>query len=469
MSGVGTMSTAMRTVDVSAIIDNRRLSAFNYRLIVLSWLITVFDGFDMMMVSFTAPYIRDEFGLSTTMLGYVFSAGLVGMMLGGVLFAFLADRIGRRPSVLLAAASFGVLTTCTGFAGSYHALLVLRFCDGLAIGGMLPLAWALNIEFVPVKARSTIVTIIMMGYSFGTAMAGPMTNLIAPHHGWQGVYWAGGAGTLLCTVCLGLWLPESIRFLVAKGLKPDLMVATLKRMDGASDVTTSDHFILSDEPKTTGQFSITDLFVGKLALITPLLWVAYTASSLAIYFSSSWGPIVLESLDFPRRTAALTASLAGLLGAAAGLALMRFTDRLGPRALAFYPVFAVPLLLLLGFGVFPIGLFLAGNVLGSLLVSGSHFGLHSIAGIFYPSAIRASGGGWATSVAKIGGILGPIVGAAVLSSGIPIIRVYALLAVCPFVVFACVLGIHAAVRGRSRPSAVTGAGSIIRGPAFPRE
>ncbi len=170
----------MRTVDVSAIINNRRLTGFNYGLIVLSWLITVFDGFDMMMVSFTAPYMRDEFGLSKTMLGYVFSAGLFGMMLGGFFFSFIADRIGRRPTIVFAAFTFGILTAATAFAGSYRALLVLRFVDGFAIGGMLPLAWALNIEFVPVRMRSTIVTIIMMGYSFGTAVAGPMRWLRRP-------------------------------------------------------------------------------------------------------------------------------------------------------------------------------------------------------------------------------------------------------------------------------------------------
>jgi hypothetical protein len=77
------MATAVRTVDVSAIINGRRLTGFNYQLVVLSWLITVFDGFDMMMVGFTAPFMRDEFGLSKMMLGRVFSAGLLGMMLGG--------------------------------------------------------------------------------------------------------------------------------------------------------------------------------------------------------------------------------------------------------------------------------------------------------------------------------------------------------------------------------------------------
>ena len=459
------MSTAVRTVDVSAIISNRRLSGFNYGLIIVSWLITVFDGFDMMMVSFTAPFMRDEFGLSKTMLGYVFSAGLFGMMLGGFFFSFLADRIGRRPTIVLAAFTFGILTTATAFAASYHALLVLRFVDGFAIGGMLPLAWALNIEFVPTRMRSTIVTIIMMGYSFGTAVAGPMTNWIAPHYGWQGVYLAGGVGTLICAAALWIRLPESIRFLVTKGLKPALVAKTLQRMDPGSEVSAADRFILSDEPKAQGEFRVSDLFVGNLALITPLLWLGYTASSLAIYFSASWGPIVLESLQFPRSTSALVASLGGAMGAVAGLLLMRFTDRFGSRAVAFYPAIAIPVLLLQGFGLVPIGFFLAANVAGMLLISGGHFGILSIAGIFYPSAIRASGGRWATSVAKVGGILGPIVGAVVLSSGLPVIRSYALLAVCPAILFTCAFGIHFAVRGRERSDEVDAGSPIVNDPA----
>ncbi len=193
---------------------------------------------------------------------------------------------------------------------------------------MLPLAWALNIEFVPARMRSTIVTIIMMGYSFGTAVAAPMTNWIAPHYGWQGVYLTGGIGTLLCAAALWLKLPESVRFLVTKGLKPELVARTLRQMDPAGEFTSADRFILSDEVKVERQFHVSDLFRGNLRLITPLLWLGYTASSLAIYLVASWGPIVLEDLRFPRPTSALVTSLGGLLGAVAGLALMRFTGPL---------------------------------------------------------------------------------------------------------------------------------------------
>jgi AAHS family 4-hydroxybenzoate transporter-like MFS transporter len=443
------MASQPKSVDVSALINGRRLSGFNYRLIVLSWLITVFDGFDMIMIGFTAPYMRDELGLTKPMLGNVFSAGLVGMMIGGFLLSYIGDRVGRRPTVVASALAFGILTAAVALAGSYHALLALRFLDGLALGGMLPLAWALNIEFVPSRMRSTVVTVIMMGFSLGSATAGPMTNWIAPHYGWQGVYLAGGIGSLVCAVALWIWLPESIRFLVLKGDRPQLVRRTLQRMDPMIDVSAADQFLLSDEERPDRNFRVSQLFRGDLRLITPMLWVGYFASSLAIYFAVSWGPIVVEELNFPRHTAALVASIGSLLGALAGLLLMRFTDRRGPGSVAVYPFICVPVLLALGFGLVPRDGFLAAVILATLLISGGHFGVLSIAGIFYPSSIRASGAGWATSMAKFGAILGPIAGAAVLSSGLPIVRSYALLAVCPAVLCLSGLGIASVVRGRA--------------------
>ena len=110
------MASTPRSIDIAAFIDGRRLGAFNYRLILLSWLITLFDGFDMMMISFTAPYMRDALGLDKPMLGNVFSAGLFGMMLGGFAFAYIGDRIGRRLAIVVAAFAFGVLTMATALA-----------------------------------------------------------------------------------------------------------------------------------------------------------------------------------------------------------------------------------------------------------------------------------------------------------------------------------------------------------------
>jgi AAHS family 4-hydroxybenzoate transporter-like MFS transporter len=447
------MASAPRIIDIAALIDGRKLGPFNYKLIALSWLITVFDGFDMMMISFTAPYMRDELRFDKLMLGNVFSAGLFGMMLGGFAFAYLGDRIGRRQTIISAAFAFGILTTATAFARSYEALLVLRFLDGFAIGGMLPLAWALNIEYVPGKFRSTVVTVIMMGYSLGTAVAGPATVWLAPQFGWEGVFVFGGLGTLICAALLWRGLPESVRFLASKGQRPDVIAATLNKLDPLLGARVDDEFVLSDEHRDASNFTVRKLFEGDLKWLTPLLWLAYIASTLAIYFKANWGPIVYEDLHFTRDTAAYVSSFSGMMGAVFGLLLMRFTDRYGPFAVAVYPLCAFPVLLAIGLLPMSSDMFLVLSVVSTSFVGGAHFGILSIAGVFYLSSIRANGAGWATSVAKVGGIAGPILGGIVLSSGLPIVRSFAILAICPAVLATCAIGIGLIVRRRSRAPA----------------
>ncbi len=439
-----------RRIDIAAFIDDRKLGRFGYGLIALSWLITVFDGFDMMLISFTAPYMRDELGLDKIMLGNVFSAGLFGMMVGGFAFAYAGDLIGRRRAIITAAFAFGILTIATAFARSYEALLVLRFLDGFAIGGMLPIAWALNIEFVPKRMRSTVVTVIMMGYSLGSALAGPLTVFIAPQWGWEGVFVFGGVGTLVCAALLWRWLPESLRFLASKGRSPELIAATLNRIDPGLGAQPTDQFVLGDERRDESNFTVGKLFEGDLRWLTPLLWLGYTVSTLAVYFKANWGPIVYEDLHFSRDTAAYVSSFSGMAGALLGLLLMRFTDRHGPFAVAVYPLIGTPVLFAIGVLPMDRELFLILSIASTSFVSGAHFGILSIASVYYPSAIRSNGGGWATSVAKIGGIAGPIIGAYVLSSGLPIVRSFAILAICPFVLMLCALGMGFIVRRRTR-------------------
>jgi len=446
------MASAPRSIDIATFINGRKLGPFNYKLIILSWLITVFDGFDMMLISFTAPWMRDDLGLTTHMLGNVFSAGLLGMMVGGFAFSYIGDRIGRRQTIIWAAFAFGILTAATAFAQTYEQLLILRFLDGFAIGGMLPLAWALNIEYVPGKYRSTVVTVIMVGYSLGSSLAGPVTVWLAPDYGWEGVFVFGGLGTIICAFALLFWLPESVRFLASKNLKPDLIAHTLNKVDPSLGATAQDRFLLSDEKQDTSNFTVGKLFTGDLKWLTPLLWMGYIASTLAVYFKANWGPIVYEDLNFSRETAAYVSSIGGMAGAGLGLLLMRFTDGRGPYAVAVYPALAFPMLLLVGLVPMDPAVFLVVSVAATSFVGGAHFGILSIAGVFYPSSIRANGAGWATSIAKVGGIAGPIIGAFVLASGLPIVRSFAILAICPAVLALCAFGIGAVVKRRKAPA-----------------
>jgi AAHS family 4-hydroxybenzoate transporter-like MFS transporter len=373
--------------------------------------------------------------LNRLLLGNAFSSGQVGMVLGGFVFGYLGDRIGRRPAIMLATASFGVLTLGLALAGSYTALLALRVLQGLAIGGLLPLAWALNIEYVPRAYRSTVVTLTMLGYGFGSSFAGVMTVWLTPRYGWQGLFVFGGCAALVATGLLAVLLPESIRYLANKNKRPDRIAAYARRLAPGRAISASDQFVVSGDmaPPRKG-FAVSMLFRGELRWITPLIWCAYTVSSVAVFFVATWGPSILQMIGFGRSSAALASSVNILGGALGGLLLMRFIDRRGAVSIAAFPALAVPLLLVLGLSGIGRMSFLVLLFFSTLFLIGAHLGIQSICGIFYPSAYRANGTGWAASIGKIGSIVGPLLGAIVLSSRLPVKMTFALLAICPLIV-----------------------------------
>ncbi len=341
------MSAATR-VDIAAIIEGQRLSPFLLRLVLVSWIVTFFDGFDMNVIAFAAPALKAEFHLDRLMLGNIFSIGLLGTMIGGFALGWLGDRIGRRPTLILATASFGVITLAFALARGYGALLALRLLDGIAIGGLLPVCWALNIEYAPKRYRATIVTVIMVGYSLGISLAGPVAIWLMPAFGWQSLFVFGGSLSLLAALILVPTLPESIRYLALEGARPERIARLLRRLAPDRAVPEGAVFVVADEAGVSRTFRPALLFKDELRWITPLLWLAYIFSSMAVFFLATWTPLVFEALGFSRAEAAAAGSINALAGALGGLALMRFTDRRGAIAITAMPLAAVPVLLIAG-------------------------------------------------------------------------------------------------------------------------
>jgi len=425
-------------VDVSEIIERQKLSGFLIGLVAVSWIITFFDGLDANLISFAAPYFRSDYSLSTVQTGNIFAMHQLGTLLGGFLFAYIGDKIGRRPAVILATALFGVFTMAFYFASSYWSLFILRLVDGFPLGGMLPLAWALNIEYAPKRYRATIVTVIMMGYSLGTALGGPIANRVIPEFGWKSLFIFGGAAAIVSAVVLLMMLPESVRFLTSKGAPAASIAKVLRRVAPAAALPVGATFIVSDEAGHAKDFRPSLLFKGSLRTITPLIWIAYIASSFAVFFLVNWTPLIFEALNFTRAESANAAALNSIAGAVGGLLLMRFTDRYGAIAITVMPAITFALLLVAGLGGLSHEAFrVTAIVVGGFLIGG-HFGMHSICGIFYPSSYRANGAGWATSVAKIGSIGGPMVGGWVLATSLPVRNIYAVLAICPAIFAVCI-------------------------------
>jgi AAHS family 4-hydroxybenzoate transporter-like MFS transporter len=400
------------TLDVTRFFEALALTPFHTRLLLISCLVTLFDGLDFTVMAYTLPYMREEMNLTDAQTGYVSAAAVAGQMIGSLACSYLADLYGRRPVIIVCTFLSAILTFMVGFAQSPDMLIFARFISGLAIGGLLPAIWSLNVEAMSSNRRATAVTVIMFGFSFGGFLAAPVTNWVAPDYGWHMVYFLCGALTLAVSMVLLFTLPESARWLVAKGAPAERIVPLLNRFDPALDAGRYGGFGLSDERKSDAKESpwvkFRKLFHGTLAYITPLIWAAYFCSSIAIYLKASFGPTFLETLGLERQTAAYIGSYGGLAGAIVGIFLLRFTEKRGPGWITLAPLLGIPAALAIGFGLDSGPAFIPVIIFGSIMIGAGHAAVISITSIYYPSMIRSNGGGWASFVAKIGATLAPL-------------------------------------------------------------
>lgn len=440
------------TLDVAQFLQGLRFSRYHWRILILCSLVTFFDGQDFSALAYALPYIRDTMHISDEMTGYVSSAAFLGQMIGSLFGSYIGDLFGRRPAIVACTIGSAFLTFLVGFAASPEQLIGLRFVSGLAIGGLLAPVWALSIESMPRAMRATSVTIIMMGFSFGSASAGPIANWIAPALGWEGIFWACGALTGVFAAILFFMLPESARWVVATEKPRETIVPMLARFDPGFALDGYQRFALSDERQAGASANplkkLCELFSGRLAFVTPLIWATYFCSSFAIYLASAYGVIFIENLGIERQNAAWLASLWAMLGAVGGVVLLAMTERRGPGWIALAPLLGVPLMLLIGTGVALSGpAFIPVLLLGAVTVGTGHAAVISITSVYYPSAVRATGGGWASFIAKFAAVAAPIYGARFLAGREGAMAGYTFTAICLAGVLVGVLSLAYFARG----------------------
>ena len=459
-------TTRAETLDVAGFMQCLRFTRFHRSILILSCFVTLFDGLDFSLISYTLPYIRDDMGLSTIEIGNVTMAAFIGQMVGSLVGSYIADIVGRRPVIIVSTLIAAVMTFITGFAGSPEMLFILRLIGGLAIGGLLAPVWSLNIESMPKAMRATSVTIIMLGFSAGGSAAGQIANIFAapdgfyavlhagtgfaaslPGPSWHMVFFVCGILTGLLALILLAALPESARWMVAKGRPAGEIAPMLSRFDPGFAVDRYTAFELSDERRTSDSESplakFKELFHGWLAWITPLIWIGYFFSSFAIYLRSSYGVLFLEQLGMSVETATNLGSIGGLAGAIAGVLLLMFTEKRGPGWITIAPLLGIPFMLLIGLGVVLSGsLFVPVILIGGVMIGAGHAAVISITSIFYPSAVRATGGGWASFVAKFAAVAAPWVGARLfLGSEAKVLAGFNFTALCLAGIIVCILAL----------------------------
>lgn len=431
------VSASPPVVELAPVIERQHASRRWLLMYAVCFVITFLDGFDFQILSFAATYIRKDFDLTGTQLGTLGTVGLFGTMIGALIMGYLADRTGRRPTITMSVAGFGIFMIAFAFADTYGHLFVLRFVSGLFLGGVLPLTWALAAEFAPKRFRVTSVAIIMVGYTLGGAAGGPVSNWLIPEHGWRTVFVVGGVCSLLTLAGVLTLVPESVRFLALKSRpgSDERIARILVRFQPGLSFEPGTRFTAEapGQAFAVKRFTPAQLFRGHLAAITPLLWLVYLLSSALIYFLVFWTPMINEQMGFSVSAAATIAALASVAGAVGQLFISRFVDKKGAGTILWMPLAAVVCMLVLGSGVLAPAVYVGFVIGAKMFVNGGHGGITSIAGTFYPTEIRANGAGWASSVAKAGAMLGPWLGGVILDAGLGAQGAFSIFAICPAV------------------------------------
>src|SRR5713226_8395451 len=401
-------------VDVAQFIDQQPVGGFQIRLLLTCAAVLFLDGFDTQAIGYVAPALAKEWGLSKAELGPVFSAGLFGLMIGALLFGPLADRVGRKKIIVFSTLAFGIGTLATCLIQDVNTLLAIRFLTGLGLGGAMPNAVAMTSEFSPHRRRATMVMIMFCGFSVGAALGGLLAAALIPQFGWRSVFLVGGVAPLLLVPILALRLPESVRFLALSGRAHERVAELLGFISPKAAFAPATQFVVH-EPELAG-IPVLHLFKSGRALVTLLLWVVFFMSLLDLYFLSNWLPTVLNDLGASVSQSAAIGSMLQVGGVVGTFALGSIIDRFSFRALAlvyFAAVFAVGAIGQLGHSIVfvTMAIFAAG-----FCTVGGQIAANALAAGFYPTAVRSTGVGWALGIGRIGSIIGPLVGGALMTA-----------------------------------------------------
>jgi AAHS family 4-hydroxybenzoate transporter-like MFS transporter len=412
--------------DVAALIDAAPIGRFQREIFLLCFLIAMLDGFDTQSMAFIAPSLAAEWRVATASFGPIFSATLLGSMLGVAVIGRLADRYGRRGFTVGTVALFGVATLASAWAESLTGLLIWRLIAGFGLGGALPNFMALAAEYAPRRLTSTIVVITMWGFPLGAVLGGLLSTVLIAHFGWRAVLIAGGVAPLLLVPVLIARLPESVRFLAMRPEGQEAARRALRRIDPARHLDATTRLTVSEDTRTAGGYRL--LFARGRAANTILFATAMFMSLLLSYLLLSWIPLLLRDFGLSVRDAvlgAVTFNLAGILGSYVFIRVVEGSSRpLGPMIATYCAsAFAVTAIGAVGAHFLPVmtSIFVAG-----FLLVGTQMTLSAFIASSYPTTLRATAIGCVQAVGRCGSLIGPLVAGGLMSLGMAAAQLLAL-------------------------------------------
>lgn len=403
------MPTEAKTINVTELIDLRPITELQIRVTILCALTIFLDGIDTIVIGLVAPSLAAAMGAHVSSFGPVFGIGQAGVLIGVLVFGPLGDRLGRKRLVVGCALLFAVFTFLTARANSFEALLIFRFFNGLGLGGVAPNAVALTSEFAPKRLRAAFVSLQWAALPLGGVAIGLMSSFLITRLGWQSLFYIGAAVPMLLVVVLIFALPESVSFLLARGLDPQSVRHIVGKIAPEIPQAADDRYVVNEE-KLPGA-PMWHLFTEGRAPLTLLLWVPFFTSFMILIFVTSWIPTLLRAGGLSLAQAGFAIALNSLGSFIGSAAIGRLMDRYGAYG-ALIPVFILASITagLLGFSTASFATAAVVISLSGLFAGASQTGVIALAAVVYPVAIRSTGVGWAMAMGRLGAVVGPLLG-----------------------------------------------------------
>ena len=393
-----------KTITVKEAIDRAPVSGTQAAILLVCFLLSAVDGYDLLSMAFAAPPLEEDWQLGKGELGIAFSASLLGMTLGAMFLSPLTDLLGRRPMILAALAVIGCAMLLTAYTWNLVTLAAMRALAGLGIGAILSSLTSLLSEFYPERRRNFAIGVNLAGLPLGAVFGGFLATWLIPQYGWEGVFLAGGIATLAALPLVWLLLPESTQFLLHK--QPKNALARINHTLARMRIAPLEE--LPPPPASVAKPSVLALLRPERRRDTLLLWAGFFLNFGTLYFLLSWIPLLLVDAGLPLAQA-IFASVAFNLGGAAGNASIGWISAhfgLQRSILTFALAAAIGMLAFAGFDLEIAALLTLTAIIG-LFQQGSMTGYYAIAARTYPTEIRTTGVGWGIGLGRIGAVVSP--------------------------------------------------------------
>lgn len=427
LGGVNRPGVKDHPVDIRQLIDTTRMSAYQWLIVLIAAFISALDGYDIVAMAFSATAVSTEFGLGAIRLGWLLSSALIGVGLGSLLLAPLADRFGRKRLLLASLLVNAVCLVLTALAQTFAELFLWRILTGVAVGGVITSVSVLTSEFANAQYRGLSMSIFSAGYGLGATLCGALAAALIPEHGWRMVFWVSTALTALGFALVAVIVPESPDSVAAHGRQEQAQHLARRLGKGDAVVAVADR-TRADKSR------FGDVLAPEYRRTTLLLWLTFALATFIFYFASQWTPRLLTAEGLTERQGVIGGimlTVGNTLGALLyGVSTIRFPAR---RLLIWSALAAsAALVLLIPSMQLPV-LMLVCGVSAGMLLSGCITGMYTIVPAAYPSYLRATGTGITLGVGRIGAILGPVVVGYLVHSGWSSAALYtgaAVIAVC---------------------------------------